>query len=183
MSIPMSFKRLLYSFFTAITAAFFLLFGLIALILPWTRHLQDELFSLIENHPWAITLFGASLTFIGIALLLQIIASSRKQYVTIQTGPNSIQFSEAIVADYIQAFWEQLFPEREIPCRISIKRNKICIVADLPHIPKSERKELLKKIEEGLAETMRYSLGCTKTLELTISFAKGPILKPEFLHT
>lgn len=166
----MNFSRFLTLIFAAIASIFFLLFGLLILVLPWSNTVLDLALSSIQEYRWFLTFFGISLLLVGIALIGQIYLASQRKYLTIKTGENPVYASDAVVRDSLQAYWENLFPEQEIPCRVDIKKNRIFLYVDLPYYPKEKRPELLKKVEAELAVLLRDLFAYSKSLNLKISF-------------
>jgi hypothetical protein len=168
----MNFNRFLYSLITLITALFFLLFGLFAMILPWSETLHMLAQQLIEEEVWPMTFFGAAFLLIGIALVGQILVSCRKQYYRVKTDTHTLEISEKIIQDYLSDYFNALFPQQEIPCRIAIKKNKIAVAADLPFYPLEDRKDLLKRVKLELGSIFKDYLGYSATLDLTLSFQR-----------
>lgn len=168
----MNFNRFLYSLITFITALFFLLLGFFALILPWSETLRMLAQQLIEEEVWPMTFFGAAFLLIGIALAGQILVSCRKQYYRVKTGTQTLDVSEKVIQDYLNDYFNALFPQQEIPCRIAIKKNKIAVAADLPFYPLEERKDLLNRVKLELGSIFKDYLGYSSTLDLTLSFQR-----------
>jgi hypothetical protein len=166
----MNFSRLLTLIFAAISSLFLLLFGLFILVLPWSHSALELAVSSVQEYRWFLTFFGISLLLVGVAIIGQIYLASQRKYLTIKTGDNPVYASDAVVRDSLQAYWENLFPEQEIPCRVDIKKNRIFLYVDLPYYPKEKRPELLKKVEAELAVLLQDLFAYSKSLNLKISF-------------
>lgn len=170
----MNFNRFLTLFFASIAALFFLLLGILALLLPWSNSVVEITLSSMREYRWIFTLFGASLVLVGIALIGQIYLASQKKYLTIKTGDNPVFASDSVVRDSLHAYWENLFPEQEIPCRVDIKKNRIFLYVDLPYYPQDKRADFLKKVERELSILLKELFAYTKSLHLKISFDREP---------
>lgn len=168
----MNFNRFLYSLITFAVSLFFILLGLIAILFPISSTIREAVLTFVLEESWTLAVFGLGFFLTGIALAAQILFSSKKQTIAIGTTTHPVEISEAVVHDYLKHYWETLFPEDEVPCRIAIKKNKILVSADLPFCEAGEQKALIKKMDSDLGNLMRDFLGLTKSLHLTISFAK-----------
>lgn len=169
--------NIIYSFITIIIALFFIVFGTLTLLLPWSETIRTTVIAFIQENSWPWNLFGLAFVLIGLALAAYTLLTSRHKYFKTKVGLNETVVSDAVIQDYLQSYWEKLFPRKEIPSRFNLKKNKIQIYADLPYIAHEEQKDLLKKIELDLSECLRDTLGFRKTLELNISFETRPAVK------
>lgn len=164
--------RLIYSFITFVIALFFILLGIMTLLLPWSLSTREMVINFIEFNTWPWNFFGLGFLVIGLALIAHIWFSSRFRYYTVHIGPYSTSLSENVVDDYLRSYWQRLYPHTDIPYQFSFKKNKIQISVDLPYSPKDRQKEQIQQIEEDLSEMMRNFLGYRQNIELSISFEK-----------
>lgn len=126
--------------------------------------------SFILQNSLLLFLFGLGVFIIGTALVIQIILSARTHYIVIRSGKNGVHIGEDVIESYLNSYWKELFPGREIPTRLLIKKRKIKVFADLPFIPEEDQKSLLEKVEEDLSKLFRDILGYPNELDLLISF-------------
>jgi hypothetical protein len=166
----MNFNRFLSFAFTGIAALFFLLCGLMVLVLPWSHAALEMAVNSIHTYRWLFTFFGIGLLLVSIALFGQIYLSSQRKYLSIRTGDNPIDASDAVIRDTLKSYWENLFPDQEIPCKVDIKKNRIFLSVDLPYYPKEKQSDFLKKIERELSILLKEMFAYTKSLHLKISF-------------
>lgn len=163
-----------YSFITLIIALFFFILGFIAMLIPWSSGISNMIVSFIVNQSLILFLFGLGFAVIGAALALHIILSSRRRYVTLHLGKLTFSISEKLIGDYLSAYWKELFPHKEIPYRVVLKKHSVEITADLPFAPLEVQKDLLEKIEKDLGDLFRDVLGYREDLNLEISFQPKP---------
>lgn len=163
-------SRWFYSLISLFVALFFLLLGILAMMLPWSPNARTDLVAFILEDSLAIFLFGFAFFAIGIAIITQIILYTRKSYFHLKSTPRSISVDETVIADYISGYWRDLFPKSHVPSRLTLKKNKIHITADLPYIPQSEQKDLLEKIKNEIDDLLHNVIGYRDTFYLSASF-------------
>lgn len=172
-----AFSRLsnfIYSLINCLIALFFILLGLIALILPWSPSIRTELIQFFLEKSLPISLFGLGFLAIGIAILTQIILKIRHtNYYVIHSGINSVLVDEEILQKYLSSYWQQLFPSQDVSSHFVIKKNKIKVFAELPGIAPEEHDMLVKHIESDLSDIFNRILGYTNDFVLQVSFKKN----------
>lgn len=156
---------------TFILALFFLLFGLLGMILPFSSAIRDEVIDVILTHTITLSLFGFALFVAGIGVIVQLLQNRKRRYFRIQLKNVSVDVSEKIIHDYLSAYFQELFPFAEVPCQVAIKKKKAKVIADLPYVAESEQEGLLKKIEADLADMFREAIGYPYELLISVSFA------------
>ncbi|MBA3957498.1 MAG: hypothetical protein H0X51_03765 [Parachlamydiaceae bacterium] len=162
--------NLLNYFANFLVAAFFVLLGGIAILLPWSITMRTELVSLILENSIAISLIGFVVLLVGIAMLISLWMSTKKRYYYLRVSNKLVAVDEALIQTYVEAYWRQLFPVEEVPSRLVLKRNKIKIVANLPYKAPEERKLFLEKVQADLQDIFRRILGYSQDFSLAISF-------------
>lgn len=163
-------SNFLYYLVTLIIAAFFILLGILGIMLPWSTHIRDDFIEFILINGTTISLLGFASVVIGSTMLFQLWIGMRRHYYYIRVGGRSVAVDEAIIQHYIDAYWKQVFPNEEIPSRLVLKKNKIKIVADLPKMDTTARKELLQRIQEEIQEILVRVLGYPHEFILSLSF-------------
>ena len=159
-----------YYLFSFIVALFFILFGVISIILPWSPKLRTDLIEFILENSIALSLFGFGFLVIGLGFLISLYLSSKRQYYYLKTDDDSVLVDEAVIQQYLDSYWKQLFPEQTVYSRISIKKNKIKIAAELPNVSEEERKTLLERIQADIKEILKSVLGYNKECLISLSF-------------
>lgn len=157
--------------FGVIFALFFLLLGIIGIILPWSPVVRTEVVDFLLSNTVILMLFGFSFFVIGIGALFQVLHGMKRSYTTFKEGHTRVDVSEEVIQDYLLTYFHDLFPYTEVPCQILFNKKKIQIIADLPFVAHAKQKELLKKIESDLSDLFRDILGYRHDLYVSISFA------------
>lgn len=167
-------KNFFYSLISLFIALFFILIGIVGIMIPWSEVTRTTLIQFINEDALAISLFGFAFIVIGLAIVVNILLSTRRRYYLIRANDTSIAVDEAIIEQYLHAYWNQLFPGRDIPCRLALKDNKINITVDLPYLPVAEQKKLLERIKEDLRNTFADMLGYRDEFNVSVSFQPAP---------
>lgn len=162
--------NLLYYLIVFVIAIFFVILGLIAAILPWSTGLRTDIVEFILANSIAISLFGFGFMIIGGIMILNLILNARRKYYHARVGSNLVTIDEAVIQRYLQAYWERLFPNKEVPTRLVIKKNKIKITADLPYTPQNEQEEFITQVKQDLREIFTKILGYPNEFVLSLSF-------------
>jgi hypothetical protein len=163
-------RHFFYSLISFIVALFFILLGIVGILLPWAPGVKSSIVNFIQEDGLFIFLFGLGLTIIGAAIATYIILSTRKRYYEIRSGDNLTTIDESLFQDYLNTYWKQLFPKFEIPNRVILKKNLIHVSADLPYIPDSQQKVLIERIEKDLNDIFNRILGRRHEYVISISF-------------
>lgn len=160
---------LFYSAMNFLIACFFVLFGLLALILPWVAVLRRSFIDLLASNPLTMTVIGIGFVAVG-AMMLISICGKQREYYHVKTGDRAVMVADSLLNDYVNNFWEQQFPNQEFVSNVTVKSNRIHIVADLPPLPFDEQRPFLKKAEELLGQLLADKVGYHRGFSLSISF-------------
>ena len=173
-NIAKSFKSVRNWFYSSLafcTALVLLLLGVVGMVIPWLPAIKESLLRFIEEDRLVITLIGFTLLVLGSLLITYLLARSKRRYYTIRSGNNSIAVHEYVLHEYLHSYLKQLFPENDIPFRLVIKRQKLLITADLPHMPAPEQSSLIGRINEDIGELLAKKIGYTRPFYLSVSFS------------
>lgn len=163
-------SNLFYSLINLAIAIFFLMLGLVAILLPWSPMVRTDLIQFILEDSIAIFLFGFVFLIVGLAIVIYTLLSTRRSYYRLKGGPQSVQIDEQVIQDYLDSYWKQLFPQTIVPNRLQIKKNKIHLIADLPYVPPSEQRNVLDRINNDLTDLFGSFLGYREPFYLSASF-------------
>lgn len=163
-------SNLLYSLISFSIAVFFILLGLICILLPWSPGMRTNVIQFILENSVTIFLFGFGFMMIGIFIVINILLSARRQYYQIQSDTNPVLVDESLIQEYVNGYWKELFPEAEIPSRLTLKQNKIHVQADLPYLSEPQQEILLERIKKDLKDLFGRILGYQEPFYLSISF-------------
>lgn len=161
-----------YSFVCFVVSLFFLLLGVICLILPWSAAVRTDLIQFILENTTAIALFGLGLVIIGSLIAINFILGFKKRYYYIEAGKKSVAVDETLIQQYLHTYMKQLFPQCEVPTRLILKKNKIKVIADLPETPLVEQNAIIQRIQQDLEDIFKRILGYSHELIFAISFPK-----------
>ncbi len=165
-----------YSFIIFILALFFVVLGLLSFMVQASQGIRSEVIGFIIEDTVFLFLFGIVSLLIGLAIIFYLITSFKKSYVKIKSKNNhTFYLDESIFQDYLKSYWKQLFPKNDIPNHIVLKKKKVLIAADLPHVPVSQQKALLIRIDKDLKDIFTRLLGYHQEYEITLSFQSEDI--------
>lgn len=164
--------KFLYYIFAFIIATFLIFLGVIAMMLPWSTSIRTDLVTFILENSIAISLIGFGFFILGVAWWVNLWQSSKRSYYQVRVGNKKILIDESILQHYVDAYWQQLLPGKEVPNQLIIRNNQIKIVADLPYKPVEERKAFLETVQQELQDLLTNVLGYSQEFVLAVSFAK-----------
>lgn len=166
--------NLIFSLITFVIALFFILLGVISVLIPWSEVVRQMLIDAISHNSLAISLFGFAFIVIGFTVVFDILINSRKSYYRIKSGRHDISVDETVVQQYITASLKELFLDSDIPSRLKLKNNRFHITIDLPHQSSAMQSALLEQIKEELQRQFASQLGYKEEFFLSASFQPAP---------
>lgn len=166
----MNISKLVYSFFNVLIAVFFLLSGIIFVLIPWVPAIRTRIVMFLLENPIALSLLGISFVIVGCGFIVNVVLVAQHRYYKIRGGASSALVDEHVIQQYVDAYWTRLFPNCEISNAVAIRNNRIHLTASFPHIPLSQQKNLLQRIERDLTQTFSKTLGYEKEFYLSASF-------------
>lgn len=152
-------------------AFFFLLLGLLSLLIPWSKSTREQLLIFLQEQSLALTFLGLILIVIGISLAAQVILAARRKYYVISSSTATIEVDEDLLNHCLRLYWEQTFPHREIPHQLTIKNNQLHFAVELPHFPLDQQHQLLQRIKEDLRNLLS-NIGYRDEFHIKASFPK-----------
>lgn len=171
-------SHIFYSISSLLIALFFVLLGVISVMLPWFPLIRNELIRFILEDPLILFFFGFAFILIGLAIVIHIALNARRRYYHVQSGPRSISIDENVIQDYLNSYWQQLFPQAQVLSKLSLKNNKIYVIADLPYIPQDQQTDVLDRIKNDLADLFIATFGYREQFYLTATFQPPSQEKP-----
>lgn len=163
-----------YSLFNFVAAALFILIGIVSLLMPWFPGIRTELVRFILEDFSMILILGSVFLLLGLIMIASTLLSLKRRYHRIRSNSRSILVDEAVFQQYLDVYWKQLFPQDAVPSHVLISPKKLRITADLPYVPKSEQKDLLKRIHADLEELFSSYTGYQGDYLISISFQPKP---------
>lgn len=163
-------NHLFYSFINILNAFFFMLIGIVGILIPWSIHVRTLLTRFIFEDYLAISLFGFVFFIIGVAMLINLLLNMKRRHYKIHSLKGTLTIDEAVIQEYLKTYWKQLFPDRDIPCHLQLKQNQIHIAVELPYLPLQKQKALLEGIRKDLTDIFAKILGYREEFFLLASF-------------
>lgn len=163
-------RHFFYYLASFVVALFFICIGIIFLFLPESGTMLHSLTEYLLQNSWISYLSSILFIAMGVVILINIKLSLKKQYYKIRTGGLLTCLDEHVFEQYLDTYWKELFPKNQVISRATIRKNKLHIEADLPHVPLSEQKPLLQQIEKDLNEILMKYLGYHQEYLISISF-------------
>lgn len=157
-----------------VVAIFFMLIGVVGLVIPWSAPVRALLTKFIFEDSLALSLFGFTFFVIGLAIAIHVLLNAKHSSYKIHSHDNSMTVEREVIQTYLNNYLKQLFPKSEIPCHLTFKENKIHVVVDLPYLPIPEQKPLLERIRKELVDLFRKILAYEDDFFLVASFQKNP---------
>src|SRR5581483_2426844 len=111
----------LYSFITFVIAIFFIMLGVIGVLVPWLPSFRTDLIQFLLEDSIAIFLFGFCFIAIGFAIAVHLLLGVRKNCYYMKVSSNTVAIDESIIQHYLNTYWKELFPENDIPNRLVLK--------------------------------------------------------------
>lgn len=165
---------MIYFFYASIVlviALFFIVLGLLSFLIRLSTDVRSEFVSFILEDNLLLSLFGLVSLLIGLALAIHFFNSLKKRYIKINSQHGATYYlDEGLLEDYMKNYWQQLFPQHDIPSHMTIKKNQVSITADLPYVPENQQKALLARIDEDLKDLFNRLLGYHQEYIVSISF-------------
>ena len=159
-----------YSLISFIIALFFIMLGVISVLMPWFPSMRADLILFLLENSVVISLFGFAFLTIGVFLVINIILSTKGHYYEFKVGQNTVTIDEDLIQKYLQMYFSELFPTEEVPCRLTIKQNQLHVTADLPYVPPTQRSLLTEKIKQDLKDLFSQQLDYNTDYYLSTSF-------------
>lgn len=159
-----------YSLLSFVVALFFIMLGVFALLISLSPDVRTDIITFVLEDSVVLYIFGISFILIGLGIVFNVILGLKRHAYYIKSKNLTVRVDEGVVQDYLNTYWKQLFPHNDIANKVTIKRNKVHIVADLPYMPISEQKATLERIQNDLDDVFSQTLGYRNEYLLNISF-------------
>ena len=154
---------LLFILFLALT-------GVILLLLANSSEFKGLFLALVHESSSLFTLSGSLLIVLSVCLAMSLSGLTSKKYLEIKMGKNRISIDEHLVEQLLQGFWQSLYPEKDIPQQVLVKKNKIEVIVALPATAEEKQQNLLAKIETHISHLFEDKLGYTDEFILLVNF-------------
>lgn len=168
----MSFKlgRFFYLAISFVIGTFFFVLGAFSIVLPWSVFLQSVSTRFILQNTLILSLFGFGFVLMGLSIVIYTILNTRRRYIHIRTGERAVTIDQTVVQQYLESYWHEHFPKSPVSFQLSIKKQSIQIIADLPALPLHEQKVFLEHVKQDFSELFSHQLGYPYDVHLIASF-------------
>jgi hypothetical protein len=163
-----------YSLISFIIAIFFILVGIVAIMIPWSADIRTSLVQFILEDSLAISLFGFAFIVIGLAIVVNVLLNARRHHYHLRSGDKAIAVDESLVQQYLELYWKQLFPNNDVPSRLAIKDNIIYVHVDFPYLPVDQQRPLLERVRRDLKIKFEKTIGYKEDFHLYATFQPEP---------
>jgi|GEM_PF-2228356 len=150
--------------------SFFLVSGVLSIILAWSALMQNMTTQLILERPFALSLIGFALTLIGLSIVTRTLLKTRHRYVQVQIGKLGIFLDENVIHQYLETYWQKQFPNSSVRFNLGLKRHSLQIIAHLPFLPLPEQKVFLERVKQDFSDLFGRVLGYPYDVQLLASF-------------
>lgn len=165
-----NFAKFISSSFRLMIAIFFMFAGIAGILLPWVAVIRTQLVAFIVENSLGVFLFGMGFFATGLGIAVKTIQAAKHWQYRIKSKSMHVAIDSSLIQNYLNTYWTELFPQHKIPNEISLKNNQIHISANLPHLPLTDQKILLQKIEKELGQLFGNILGYNREFYLSLSF-------------
>lgn len=169
-----NFSRFFQHTSDVVLSLFLLTLGSLFTGLAWSALIRTEAITFILERRWTIFSIGVILLLAGILLIAYVMKNSKRRYTYIIAGKNACVLDEKFIQQYLELYWENSFPSRDIVYDLNIKKNKIQIFANFPPLPLEEQKRFLEKQKRELSNIFGRLLGYPHDIILAASFKEMP---------
>lgn len=140
------------------------------MIIPWSASIRESVVDFIVTNALVFSLISFVGVAIGVAIATTLVLSTKHKTYRVRGGNKGVLVDEVLIQQYLDTYWEKIFPKKEIPNRLYLKNNKIHVQADLPFVPLEDQRDLLKQFDQDLTEMFDKVLGYEQDFLLSISF-------------
>ena len=163
--------RLLFSIISLVFTLLILALGVLAILIAWAPEFSNLIIQFLEEETLLLAWSGGTLIAIGIFLAVSLYMMNRRRYYHIRMGDLAAKVDEAVVDKYVSTYWKELFPGQEVACEVVVRKNRIEIIADLPHVPVDQQHDMAIRIEKDLKELFAQVLEYRNPFLFNVSFA------------
>jgi hypothetical protein len=162
--------------------ALFLLGGLF-LGLSHVPQFRDRIAQFFLSDSESLMSIGYAILGVATLLFSGFYAMHRGSYFQVEMGSSRLDVDPSVIQNYVQSYWNDIFPEQQLETQILLRRNKkIEILAEMPPMADEELTELLTQIETELSCLLEHILGYRSDFLITVtSTCKKPV--PRVLKT
>ena len=151
------------------SGVFFVLFGLLTLMIPSTPSYRAMMISLLAEGWLPLTIMGILFIALGI-ILLQLITVRRRSYYQLRSGEQAVTISESLIEESLKHYWTNRFDDKEVFCDLAITKKGLHITLDFPHVELRDQKDFIKRAENDVKVILDKTIGYQGPFHLSASF-------------
>ncbi len=146
-----------------------LLFGGFCFFLSKSSEARVYLSLVIEGFSEGFFTLGVSLVTTGSLLLVGLYLLNKKSYIKYKMDSNKTLIEESIVEEYIQTYFQELFPKFDTQLEVVIHGPKnLEVIANFPNMEEKDHDRLLHRVQNELGVLLARKLGYDKDFILTL---------------
>lgn len=146
--------------------------GVLLLALPLMQKYYEPLIDLLTLYPWMVPIAGITFAVIGLSLFSWTSSLLRRTHYERVSGISKVWIEEKVFEKLLATYWQAKFPEDTLSCHAMMRKNKLHIVAKMPHFAdKCAQKELFEEIKNELRSDLHKTLGYTGDFTLSLSYS------------
>ena len=147
-----------------------LLFGILLISWPFMRAHYAQVFEMLTLYPWITPIAGLILAIIGLSLLSWTSSLLKKGHYVYAPGITKVLVDEKIFEKTLNNCWKVKFPGKNLSCHALIRRNKLHIIAEIPHLEgRRAKKDFIKELSHDLSHDLYKTLGYSGDFTLCLS--------------
>ncbi len=157
-----------------VTGILFILAGTVAMLIPWLPTVRTEIVLFVLEKTMLLFVMGVALLIIGLAMIAYVRLSMGQRTFYVRKDSHPVEVQREVLQGVLNIYFKEMFPGMEIPHEAILHRNKVRLYLDFPYIIKEEQEPLTDRLYEELSALLDESLGCSKPLELSVSYNNKP---------
>lgn len=163
-----------YYFTSFIIAVYFIVSGILCLLLPWLPSVRELFVEAALNSSLIVFFIGVCFVFVGAGIASYVIVTSKRRTYHYRKGKHLVDVDQDVIDGYLSTYLFEQFPNIDVPHQLIIRKKKILVAADLPYIPESEQPDFTEKVYQGISSILSDKIGCKSELYLSVSFQTPP---------
>ena len=159
-----------YTLSVFVIGLFFILLSIGVFLIQAFESLKIDALNFLLQDNLFLPIFGFIVLLIGVAIVFYAYDSLKKRYHLVQSSKGDYCLEEKVFKDSVNAYWKNVFPDKEIQTLIVLNKKDLKIVANLPFVSLDQQKDFLSKIDKDLKDILHNQIGYYKPYTLSISF-------------
>lgn len=163
--------NLLFSAIHLFVVFFIFILGVMSLLVPFSPGLRFSMTYLLAEQSSIFLWIGSFSVSLGTLFFIGLWRLNKKRYLQIKMQHNQTIIEEAIIKEYVQSYWKEMFPSIEPAFDIVIHPHQKLelITQNFPSLEEEQKESLFERVQSELGVLLARHLGYEKDFFLTIS--------------